>query len=185
MIQLTRRERRLGIGMLAVGAVWSLYGFVIQPMRDRIDTLERIIPEKRSELHQVRDLSNTYLTLQRQIEATEARMAAQDSDFQLLPFLEALLEQHELTSYVATMKRDTVPAQPGYSETVVEIGLEGITLNQLVRFLEAVEKSGVLAQVGTLHVHKAAEGAARLNSTIQIHSPRVNRNTVAADVAPL
>jgi len=185
MIQLTRRERRLGIGMIAVGVVWSLYGFVIQPMRDRIDTLRRIIPEKRSELYQVQDLSHTYLTLQRQIEATEARMAAQDSDFQLLPFLEALIKQHQLTPFVATMKPLTVPSQPGYSETLVEIGLEDITLSQLVRFLEAVETSEVLARVSTLHIHRAAEDAARLDSTIQIHCPRASHNTVAADVALL
>ena len=171
--------------MLAVGAIWSLYGFVVHPMRDRIDTLQRIVPEKRSELQQVQALSNRYLTLRREIEATQARMAAQDSDFQLLPFLEALLEQHQLTPHVATMKRDTVPAQPGYSETLVEIGLESVTLGQLVRFLEAVETSGVLAQVGTLHIHKAPDDTTRLNSTIQIHSPRINHNTVAADVSPV
>lgn len=168
--------------MVAVGALWSLYGFVIHPMRDRIDTLQRIIPEKRSELYQVQDLSRCYLTLQREVEATRARMAAQDSDFQLLPFLEALIEQHRLTPYVVTMKPLTAPSQPGYSETLVEIGLEGITLSQLVGFLEAVETSEVLARVGVLHIHKAAEGAALLNSTVQIHSPRINQSTVAADV---
>jgi len=169
--------------MLAVGAVWSLYGFVIHPMRDRIDTLRRIIPEKRSELREVRGLSDTYLTLRQDVEATQARLAAQDSDFQLLPFLESLIERHQLTPYVATMKRDTLTAQPGYAETVVEIGLEGISLGQLVRFLEAVETSEVLAQVATLHIHKSIESSAQLNSTIQISSPQVSHNAVAADVA--
>jgi hypothetical protein len=185
MMQLTRRERRLGIGMIAVGAVWSLYGFVLQPMRDRIDTLRRIIPEKRSELREVQALSDRYLTLRQDVEATQARVAAQDSDFQLLPFLESLIEQHQLTPYVATMKPDTLTPQPGYSETVVEIGLEGIALGQLVRFLEAVETSGVLAQVGTLHIRKSAQSTTQLNSTIQISSPRVNHNTVAVDLPPL
>ncbi|UCD49855.1 MAG: type II secretion system protein M [Phycisphaerales bacterium] len=185
MIQLTRRERRLGIGMIVVGAVWSLYGFALQPMRDRIDTLQRIIPDKRSELREVRALSDSYATLRREIEAAQARMAAQDSDFQLLRFLESLIDQHQLTPYVATMKGDTLPSQPGYAETVVEIGLEGITLSQLVHFLEAVETSQVLAQVGTLHIRKTTGGSARLYSTIQISSPRVSHNTVAAELAPL
>jgi UTP-glucose-1-phosphate uridylyltransferase len=182
MIQLTRRERRLGIGMIAVGAVWSLYGFVIQPVRDRIDTLRRIIPEKQNELREVQTLSDTYVSLRQEIETMQNRMADQDSDFQLLPFLEALIEQHQLTPYVVTMKRDTLPSQPGYSETLVEIGLEGIALKQLVNFLEAVETSGVLAQVGTLHIRKDAGDRMLLSSTIQIHSPRLSHNAVAADL---
>lgn len=169
--------------MLAVGALWTLYGFVIEPMQDRIRTLQRVIPEKHSELRDVRMLSNKYLALRQNVDDVRARMAAQDSDFQLLPFLEALIEQHQLTPYVATMERDTLSSQPGHTETRVEIGMEGITLRQLVGFLEAVETSGVLAHVGSLYIRKAPEDRMQLNTTIQIHSPRLRANAVVANTA--
>jgi len=169
--------------MLAVGTILILYGFVIEPMQDRIRTLQRVIPERQSELREVQTLSGKYLALRQDVDDVQARMAEQDSGFQLLPFLEALIEQHQLTSYVATMERDTLSSQPGYSETQVEIGLEGITLQQLVGFLEAVETSGVLAHVGNLYIHKAPGNGMRLNSTIQINSPRLNLDAVVADIA--
>jgi hypothetical protein len=179
MIQLTRRERRLGIVMTAVATVLALYGFAIEPMRDRIETLQRIIPEKQGELREIQASSAEYIALRRARESVEARIGAQDSDFQLLPFLESLIEQHRLTRQVVTMERDALPAQSGYSETIVKIGFEGITLRQLVAFLEAVETSGVIAQIGSLHVRKDAKNETRLISILHIHSPQIGRDAIA------
>jgi len=183
MIQLTRRERRFGIGMMAVGAVWALYGLAIEPMRDRIHTLQRVIPEKQNELREVQASSAKYLALRQEVENVQARMAEQDPNFQLQPFLLSLIEQHQLSSHMAVMERNTRPSQPGYSETVVEIGLEGITLRQLVEFLRAVETSGVMARIGGLEVRKDASNTTGLNATVQIHSTRLSHNAVAADLS--
>ncbi len=72
------------------------------------------------------------------------------------------------------MEPETLPAQHGYSETVVEIGLEGVALRQLVDFLEAIETSDVMAQIGSLYIRKDAQDATRLTSTLQIHCPRID-----------
>lgn len=167
---------------MAVGVVWALYGFVVEPMQDRIRTLQRIIPEKQSQLRDIQAASKKYIALRREVEHMQRRMAAQDSDFQLLPFLEALIERHQVTPYVVTMERDTRSSEPGYSETLVEIGLEGIALEPLVRFLEAVETSGALIQVGSLYLRKDPGNATQLNATVQIHSPRRASTAVAADI---
>jgi len=166
--------------MLAAGVAWSLYGFVIEPMQDRIHTLRRVIPEKQNELREVRALSDRYLALHRTVDNLRARMTEQDSDFQLLPFLEALIEQQGLTP-VATMERDTISSQPGYTETLVEIDLADITLQQLLDFLQAVETSGALAHVSSLHIRRSPADKMHLQSTIQIRSPRLDSDAVVAD----
>lgn len=169
--------------MAAVGIVWAIYGFVIEPMQDRIHTLQRVIPERQSQLQDIQALSSRYVRLRQGIEDARTRMAEQDANFQLLPFLESLIEHHGLTPYVVTMERDTPFSQPGYSETVVDIRLEGIGLKQLVEFLDAVETSEVLAHIGSLDIRKDATNEAVLNSRIQIRSPRLSQSTVAADLA--
>ncbi len=181
MIHLTKRERKLGIGMAAFVAVWAVYGFAVKPTQDRIRTLERIIPEKQSELEQVRDKSAEYVTLRREFETIQAQIAEQDPTFQLLPFVETLVEQHNLTEHLGVMKQDPVQSQPGYTETSVTIDLTGISLAQLVRFLQAVQDSEVVAQVGTLHIRKDRAQEGMLASTMQIVSPRLAANTVAAN----
>ena len=181
MIQLTRRERRLGIGMAAVIVVWSAYGFVIQPMRDRIQTLQRTIPTKQAELQDIQAKSRRYLRLREEVEDARARMAGQDAEFQLLPFLESLIERHNLTPYLVTMEPGASLSQPGYSEAIVDIGLEGIRLGQLVEFLDLVETSGALLHIGSLTVRKGAVNEALLTATVQISNPQLTENTVAVD----
>ena len=183
MIQLTRRERRLAIGLTAVGLVCAVYGFAIEPMRDRIHTLQRIIPEKQAELEQIRAKSQEYIRLREEIEDARARMADQDADFQLLPFLESLIERHQLNPYLVTMEPNTSAFQVGYSETIVDIGLEGIRLGQLVQFLDIVETSGAPIHIGSLYIRKNATNESLLSATIQIRSPRPAQNTVAAGLA--
>jgi hypothetical protein len=160
--------------------VWALYGFAIRPTQDRIRSLERIIPEKQDELEQIRDKSAEYVALRNEFESIQARIADQDPTFELLPYLEKLVEQHDLTKHLDGMKKDPVPAQPGYAETSVTIDLKGISLTQLVRFLDAVEGSEVVAQIGSLHIRKDSAGEGRLASTLQIVSPRPASKTVAA-----
>ncbi|HPC94174.1 MAG TPA: type II secretion system protein GspM [Sedimentisphaerales bacterium] len=182
MIPLTRRERRLGIGVAAALAAWGIYALAIQPMRDRIQQLRRLIPEKQNELREVQAKSAEYLAFEREFEQVQERMAQQDPDFQLLPFLESLTEQHGLKAYLVRMQQQDAPsAKPGYAETIVEIALEGVPLRHLVDFLRAIDESAVAAQVWSLHLHKQTQGQARLDATIQICSPSTIPPTVAAD----
>lgn len=182
MIHLNRREKRLAIGMAVVVAVWAVYGYAIRPTQERIATLERVIPEKQSELEQLRDMSDKYIVLQRRFEAIRTRLVQQDPTFELLPFLENLIERHELTVHLQGMKQDlSVESRAPYAETSVAIDLEGISLAQLVRFLEALDTADIVAQIGSLHIHKSRTNEGTLASKIQIVSPRLAPNAVAAD----
>ncbi|MBN1361754.1 MAG: type II secretion system protein M [Sedimentisphaerales bacterium] len=170
----------MGIGALAIIAVWALYGFAIKPTQERIRTLERIIPDKQTELAQLRDKSAEYLTLRREFEDIQRRIADQDPTFELLSFLESLIARHRLDAHLGGMKGDPAPAQPGYAETSVTIELKGVSLAQLVRFLAAVESAEVVARVDTLHIRKDPNNSALLASTIQIVNPRPTPTTASA-----
>lgn len=173
MIQLTKRERRLAIGVLAAVLVWAVYGLAIEPVRGRIQTLKRVIPEKESELRELRAKSDEYISLRKDLEQVQKRMARQDSGFELLSFVESLLEQHGLNA----------TDMDGYLGTVVEITLDNIALAQLVDFLKAIDSSDVVAQVGSLHIRKDAANEMLLDSTVEIHSPGLPQTALATDVA--
>ena len=184
-MHLTRRERRLAAG-LGVGIIlWSLHVMVVKPTGARIRTLERILPEKQHELRELQARIDEYARLRDGSERFRAKMAAQDPEFQLLPFLEELLENHGLAKHVSNMVLNTVQLQPHYSETIVEIKLENASLKQLIDFVMAVESSDALAHVGSLHIHTAPENEASLHSTVQIHRPQLNPNALVADFGPI
>jgi type II secretory pathway component PulM len=181
MVNLTRREKKLGIGVTAVVVVWAVYGLAIEPAQDRIRLLERIIPQKQNELVEVQAKSAEYAALRSEFEDIQARIAQQDPAFELLPFLESLVERHRLGEHVVTMEQDPLQPQEGYAETSVTIDLKGVSLSQLVDFLNAIESSPVVAQVGSLHIRKDLTDEGTLASTMQIVSPRLMQTSGAGD----
>jgi type II secretory pathway component PulM len=183
MIPVTRRERLLALGLAAVIAVWALYALALKPARERIRTLQRVIPEKQAQLRDLHAQSVEYLALQKAAQELQAKLAAQDVNFQLSRFLETMAQQHRLTSHVVTMQEDTMQSGPGYSETVVTMELHEISLKQLVDFLVAVESSPAVIQVGSLHIRKDPTNEALLDITIGIYSPRLGQQPPATQLA--
>jgi type II secretory pathway component PulM len=184
MIVLTKRERLLALGLAAAISVSSLYALVIRPTYHRIQTLERIIPEKQTELHTLEAKSVEYTALCKGFEDFRAKAAAQDPNFQLAPYLEGLLEKHGLTKNIVTMAApDALQLQSDYSETVVKIELDGIPLKQLLGFLKEIEASDVCAQFGSVHISKNRTDDALVDSTIEIRGSRPSRDSVALGIA--
>ena len=182
MIVLTKRERTLALGLAAAIGVSALYAVVIRPTCYRIQTLERIIPEKQSELHALEAKSVEYTAMRKGFEDFQAKAAAQDPNFRLLPYLETLLDKHGLGKNVVNMAPDALQLQGGYSETVVKIEMDGVSLKQLVGFLKEIEASQICAQVGSLHIRKNATSDSLLDSTIEIHGPQSGQRPLAVNV---
>lgn len=173
----------MAIGLTAVTAVWALYTLVLQPTGERIRTLQRVIPEKQAELRNLQAKGVEYLALQRTVRKLQAKLAAQDANFQLLPFLETMGERHKLTGRIVSMQQDMVQSGPNYSEAVVTMELHEISLKQLVDFLVAVESSPAIVQVGSLHIRKDPTNEALLDITIGIYSPRLGPSAPATQLA--
>jgi type II secretory pathway component PulM len=178
MIALTKRERWLALGVVAAISASSLYAVVIRPTSYRLQTLERIIPEKQSELHALEAKSVEYTALCKSFQDFRAKAAAQDPNFELLPYLETLVEKHGLDKNLVNMTPEALQLQPDYSETVVRIELDGVSLKQLVGFLKEIETSQVCAQVGSLHIRKNPTSDALLDSTVEIHGPQPGRRDI-------
>jgi type II secretory pathway component PulM len=180
MMHLAQRERLLSLGLIAVLAAWALYALAVRPARDRIRTLQRIIPEKQAQLRDLQGMSAQHTALRNNFTQFRETLASQEPDFQLLPFLETKIERHQLARHVVTMQPDVFQTQPDYSEVVVTIELRGVSLKQLVDFLGDVESSESVVRVGSWHIRKDPQNEAQLDSTIGIHSPRLSSGALTA-----
>jgi type II secretory pathway component PulM len=180
MIPTTARERTLALGLIVALAGSALYGLAVKPARDRIQTLQRIVPEKQAQLRDLEAQSARYLALKRGFDDLRARVAAQDPDFQLLPFLESMIQRHKLADRLVAMAPDLLQPQPDYGEVVVTIELHGVSLKQLVDFLRDVGASQYVVRIGTLHIRKDPSNEALLDSTIGISSPTLGPASLTA-----
>jgi hypothetical protein len=173
MISLTRRERLLTLALAIFAGGCLLFAFAIKPALARTRTLRRVISEKQDELGKLRATSKEFIFLRDSLDKVRAKVASQDKGFELLPFLESLIQEHGLAKKVATMKQQVLDLGPSHSETIVDIKLENLTLKQLVDFLRKVESSKVLARIKSLHIKKNLTNTEMLDSVIEIHYPKL------------
>ncbi|MGE5294576.1 MAG: type II secretion system protein GspM [Solirubrobacterales bacterium] len=181
MIQIAPREKRLAICMAALIGVWATWSFAVKPAQERIRKLERLIPEKQTQVKELQAKGTEYMTLANRFKGLREKMASQDPSFQLMPFLEKMIEQHKLAGRVMKMWPNTIQPQPDYSETVVTIEMQDVTLKQIISFLTSVETTEAVVRVGSLHISKDATNDALLDATVEVYSPHVTN--AAAQVA--
>ena len=176
MIRLTRREKLLAIALAILVGGWGLFALAVKPALERTRTLRRVISEKQNELGKLRATSNEYIFLRDNLDNVRAKVASQEKEFELLPFLESMIRENGLAKKVATMKQQVLQLGAGNSETIVEIRLENLTLKQLVDFLRKVESSEVLARTKSLYIKKNLTNPDLLDSVVEIHNPRLAQN---------
>jgi len=177
MIQINARERILAIGLagvLGLSAVWTL---AVKPARDRIRTLERIIPEKRAQVHQLQAQGIEYQTLANQFKGLRTRIASQDPGFQLPRFLETMITRHKLDAHVTKMQPGVVQVRPDYSETVVTIEFQDVAPRQLVTFLTEIETAPAVVRIGSLFFRTDTTNEALLDATVEVCSPHLTIET--------
>lgn len=176
MIRLTRRERILAIALTVLAGGWALFAIAVRPAIERTKTLRRVTSEKQDELEKLRARSNEYISLRNNLDKVRTKIASQEKGFELLSFLESLIRKQDLSQKVATMKQQVLKVGAGYSETIVEIRLENLTLKQLVDFLRNVESSNVLARTRSLYIKKNLTNTELLDSVVEIYNPYLTQS---------
>jgi type II secretory pathway component PulM len=174
MIRLTKKEKSLAVLLGTFVVLWGIFATVISPALERIRTLNRVIPDKQAELNQLVAKSSQYITLRDSLGDLHSKIDSQPNNFRLLPFLESLIHQSDLSERVATMNQRVAKLQNDYYETVVEIKLQQLTLRQLVDLLAKAEASDAVAKTKTLFITRNPTNNDLLDSVVEIHSATLN-----------
>ena len=175
-MRLMRREIWLAAGLVALVVIWAIFAFGVSPALERIETLNRVIPEKQSELELLRAKTAEFVALRGGIEDLRTKIASQEQAFELLPFLDSLIAECGLTRNVVTMKPQTSQLGSNYRETVVEIKMESLTLRQLFDFLLKLQSSKVLATTKRLYIEKNLTDASLLDSQVEISNLKLSQS---------
>lgn len=170
MMRLTHRELRLITSLMVFVIAWTLFVLGIKPALERIETLNRVIPEKQNELEQLNIKTGEYTTLYGRLRDLHAKIDLQEKTFELLPFVESLVQECGLTKNVVTMKQMVSQLETNYNETIVEIKMENLTLRQLVDFLWKIQSSDVLARTERLYIKKNLTDTNLLDSVVEIRN---------------
>jgi len=174
-MRLTHREKWLAGGLGVFVFAWAIYALGASPVLERIKTLNRVIPEKQSELEQVRAKADKYMALDAGIEELRARIVSQEQTFELYPFVEALIGKCGLSQNLETMNKQELDLGTDYRETVVEVSMKGLKLPQIVDFLLKLRSSEVVTGVKSLYIKKNLTDTNLLDSNLEISSLKLSQ----------
>jgi len=167
-MRLTSREKRLSLIMIIFIAAWISYALLVKPARARLETLQRVIPEKASLLQDLKAKSHEYLALSQSLNTLQTQVSSQPPDFNLLSYLESLTNKLNLTDNVVTMQPQTQPLADVYNETIVILELKDIALKQLIDLLSRLSSASAPLRVRNLNLDKDPASPQLLDTTLHI-----------------
>jgi len=175
-MRFTQREKWLAGGLGIVVIAWATYAFAVSPVLERIETLNRVIPEKQSELEEIRAKTDKYMALSAGIDDLKTRVASQDQKVELLPFVESLIDECGLLRNRDTMNKQELELGTDYRETVVEVKMKRLAFAQIIEFLLELRSSEVVTGVKSLYIKKNLTDANLLDTHLEISSLKLSQS---------
>jgi len=165
--QLSRRDRTaLIIGGIVVLITLVVFGLIL-PYQGAISRLDSRIAARQKQVREVHDLQQEYRVLQRQLSEAQNRLS-RSRGFSLFSFIESQTAQVATKENLIYMRPQQTATREGTQEESVEIKLEKLNLNQLVRFLYGIESADAYLQVKNMRVRTRFDNPSLLDTTMTI-----------------
>ena len=113
--------------------------------------LQSKVTSRERQLQDVQKLRQDYLDLKQELSEAQGRLSKAEN-FSLFSFVEAQVGRYATKENLVYMRPQPTSTKDGWREDTVEIKLEKLTLDQLVRFLYSLETSDAVIQTKNLRV---------------------------------
>lgn len=167
MKQLSQRERIiLGSGG-AVLLIILVYAGIFAPWHAAEARLDRRLAAYRQQLRELEQLTNPYRQLAAEAAVMEGRLARSDN-VQLVPFLQGLVDTIAGRDRLTTLRPQ--PVTPGgiLREERVELHLQRLRLDQVVRLLQAIDSAEACLATRQLRLRQRFDDPALLDVELTV-----------------
>jgi len=171
LAKLSNREKvAIGIGIGFIG-VFIIVNLAIFPFMDARERLDRSLASHTRSYDEIKQLRLEYLALQSRADNSKTRFSRRQRGFTLFSFLDKLAGQVGIKERITYMKPSSTKQKDApYSLSVVEMKLNGITMEQITRFLYRIETSQNMIYVRRLSLNKKEDKEALLNVILQVET---------------
>lgn len=172
--QLSRRDQvAVAVGAVAVLATVFYLG-VVAPYREALAQLDVRITSRQRQIREVESLRREFLVLQQRQSAAEARLE-RGGAFSLFPFVEGLVGQIAAKENLVSMRPQPPVPREDLREESVEVRLEKVRLDQVIRLLYAVDTADALLQVKNLRLKTRFDDRTLFDATMTVAAFGRNR----------
>ena len=171
LAKLSNREKiAISIGIGFVG-IFLLVQVAVFPFLDARERLQRRLVSHTRSYDEIKQLRIKYLDLQTRTDNSKKQIDRRQRGFTLFSFLDKLAGQVGIKERITYMKpSSTKQKDTPYSLSLVEMKLNGITMEQITKFLYRIETSPNMIHVQRLSLNKKEEKEGLLNVILQVET---------------
>ncbi|MBM3222934.1 MAG: type II secretion system protein M [Candidatus Tectomicrobia bacterium] len=170
------RERFFLAGAGGVLVVFLLFKLVIDPLFKHSADLDRQIVAARRQLTELRTMQQEYQRQKSVVDSINSQLKKQQN-FAIFSRLEELAGQTGIRNKILHMKPTVSTPSEVYNEESVEVRMEGVTLEQLVRYLHSVESSPQLLKIKRLEMKPRFDNRQILTATFRVSAFTLKEGT--------
>lgn len=165
--RLNPRERIIVLVGASAALLIILIAGIILPYRAALQRLDDRIVARRQQIVEARTLVQRIQAMQAEAAMTERRLKPAQPTA-LVPAIEALVGRIAGRENLLGVRPQPVTAPSGFRQEKVEVQLEKIRLEQLVRLLHAINSADACLQTDGLKVRPRFENSALLDVTLVV-----------------
>lgn len=169
-MQLNMKERQVVIVGAAILAAVVVGQFVLRPLAQRIESLERSVSSGEKALEQLRARVAEHARLKGELAALRTRIAEDKSGPGPLTLLDNYEKELSLQRNVAYMRTDKTPLLAPYVQTRVAVRLESVSLDQAVNLMVRVENSPTPLGIRSINLRTATKDPKLLDVVMEVVS---------------
>lgn len=166
--KLDKREKltvALGISFLFFFVVLQ---FGVSPYLNARKKLENSISKKQQELVDLEALQQEYRGFKKQTGGIKEQLKEREANFSLFSFLDKQAAGAGIKELISYMKPSTVEGDEDLQESIVEMKLQQISLEQLVAFLKLIESPQKIVSVKRISIQESGKEKGLLEVIMQI-----------------
>ena len=174
--RLEKREKLILLfGIFFVAGFIVLQG-VLLPYVEARKTMTRSLSRNETELADIQLLRQEYLELKSRQGDIEERLVERTPGFSLFSFLEEQAAATKVKDRVTYMKPTANEIDEGFNESIVEMKMERVTLDQLVSFLAKIESEEKIVSVQRISIQENGQEEGLLDTVLSIKTFELNRS---------
>jgi general secretion pathway protein M len=170
------RERLFLGGAGAVFVLFLIFKFAIDPLVKHSADLDRQIVAARRQLIELRTMQQEYQRQKTVVDTINSQLKKQQN-FAIFSRLEEFAGQTGIRNKILYMKPTVSTPSEVYNEESVEVKMEGVTLEQLVRYLHHIENSPQLLKIKRLEIKPRFDNRQILTATFRVSAFTLKEGT--------
>ena len=166
-MKLARREKFLVLIAACSVAIFCILQFLVFPFFDKRRRMQRGITTKEQGLKEIVRLGSELGAYQKGSRGVQQSLAGRKG-FTLFSFLEKAAGEAEVKARIKYMKPSSSSGTGPFKESMVEMKLEAITLQELVGYLYRIESPDDLVNIKRISVSENKKEQGYLDSILQV-----------------